>query len=200
MLVIDLLGDRDPLIRAAALQVRGDGRARRVRHDSVEPRSRSRLARARLAGVAARHAAAAERAAAADVDAVRRRSARDRRRLDVAREAERATVGDILLDHLKSDDPVVGRRRRAASASCACRPARRRSPAAYQFALRDTTYVARAALIEAFSKYGASASRSLLDVALGDKDWAVRVRAAAAAAAAEPQTDAPRGSARRRLG
>ena len=57
-------------------------------------------------------------------------------------------------------------------------------------ALRDTTYVARAAIIEAFSKYGITVSRSLLDAALADKDWAVRVRAAALLRQSDPATDA----------
>jgi len=63
-------------------------------------------------------------------------------------------------------------------------------PAAYQFALKDTTYIARAASIEAFSKYGISVSRSLLDAALADKDWAVRVRAAQLLKQADPASDA----------
>jgi cyclophilin family peptidyl-prolyl cis-trans isomerase len=63
-------------------------------------------------------------------------------------------------------------------------------PAAYQYALRDATYVARAAAIEAFSKYGISVARSLLDAALADKDWAVRVRAATLLRQADPSSDA----------
>jgi len=99
-------------------------------------------------------------------------------------------IGDILLDHLKSEDPVV--RAAAASGIGELRlPAGAQAlPAAYQFALRDSTYVARAAILEAFSRYGISVSRSLLDVALGDKDWAVRVRAATLLRQGEPQTDA----------
>jgi cyclophilin family peptidyl-prolyl cis-trans isomerase len=62
-------------------------------------------------------------------------------------------------------------------------------PAAYQFGLRDATYVARAAAIEAFAKYGISVSRSLLDAALADKDWAVRLRAAALLRQGEPATN-----------
>jgi cyclophilin family peptidyl-prolyl cis-trans isomerase len=98
-------------------------------------------------------------------------------------------IGDILLDHLKSDDPVV--RASAASGIGELRlPAGAQAlPAAYQFALRDSTYVARAAIIEAFAKYGISVSRSLLDVALGDKDWAVRVRAASLLRQGEPQAN-----------
>jgi cyclophilin family peptidyl-prolyl cis-trans isomerase len=95
-------------------------------------------------------------------------------------------AGDILLDHLKVDDPVV--RAAAASGIGELRlPAGAQAlPAAYQFGLRDASYVARAAAIEAFSKYGISVSRSLLDAALADKDWAVRVRAAALLKQGEP--------------
>src|SRR4029077_5130775 len=99
-------------------------------------------------------------------------------------------AGDILLDHLKVDDPVV--RAAAASGIGELRlPAGVRAlPSSYQFGLRDATYVARAAAIEAFSKYGISVSRSLLDAALADKDWAVRVRAAALLKQGEPSSDA----------
>ena len=100
------------------------------------------------------------------------------------------SAGDILLDHLKSDDPVV--RAAAASGIGELRlPAGAQAlPAAYQFALRDSTYVARAATIEAFSKYGITVARSLLDAALTDKDWAVRVRAATLLRQADPASDA----------
>jgi cyclophilin family peptidyl-prolyl cis-trans isomerase len=100
------------------------------------------------------------------------------------------SAGDILLDQLKSPDPVV--RAAAASGIGELRlPAGAQAlPAAYQFALGDSTYVARAATIEAFSKYGIGVSKSLLDIALRDKDWAVRVRAAQLLKQSEPQTDA----------
>jgi len=50
--------------------------------------------------------------------------------------------------------------------------------AAYTAAAADTTYVARAALLAALAQLDAAGTRPLLDEALKDKDWAVRVRAA----------------------
>jgi cyclophilin family peptidyl-prolyl cis-trans isomerase/HEAT repeat protein len=51
--------------------------------------------------------------------------------------------------------------------------------AAYRAAKGDTTYVARAAALAAVDRIDRQASRPLLAEALGDADWAVRVRAAA---------------------
>jgi hypothetical protein len=62
-------------------------------------------------------------------------------------------------------------------------------PAAYQYGLRDSTYVARAAVVDAFAKYGITSARSLLDAALADKDWAVRVKAGALLKQADPAVD-----------
>jgi cyclophilin family peptidyl-prolyl cis-trans isomerase/HEAT repeat protein len=50
--------------------------------------------------------------------------------------------------------------------------------AAYTAAGADTTYVARAALLVALVQLDPAGARPLLDAALKDKDWAVRVRAA----------------------
>jgi cyclophilin family peptidyl-prolyl cis-trans isomerase/HEAT repeat protein len=50
--------------------------------------------------------------------------------------------------------------------------------AAYTAAANDATYTARAALLAALVQLDPAGSRSLLDEALKDKDWALRVRAA----------------------
>jgi cyclophilin family peptidyl-prolyl cis-trans isomerase/HEAT repeat protein len=50
--------------------------------------------------------------------------------------------------------------------------------AAYTAAAADTTYVARAALLVALTQLDPAGTRPLLDEALKDKDWALRVRAA----------------------
>ena len=50
--------------------------------------------------------------------------------------------------------------------------------AAYQAAANDTTYVARAAILTAIHSLDPAAARPLLEGALADKDWALRVRAA----------------------
>ena len=50
--------------------------------------------------------------------------------------------------------------------------------AAYKESLNDTTYVARAALLGAVLRLDPAAARPLLQEALRDREWAVRVRAA----------------------
>jgi HEAT repeat protein/cyclophilin family peptidyl-prolyl cis-trans isomerase len=99
-------------------------------------------------------------------------------------------AGSVLLDRLSADDPVVRAAAAAGLGELRAPAGAQALPAAYQFGLRDSTYVARAAVIEAFAKYGITSSRSLLDAALADKDWAVRVRAAALLKQAEPSSDA----------
>jgi HEAT repeat protein/cyclophilin family peptidyl-prolyl cis-trans isomerase len=188
--LIDLLGDRDPRIRAAAL-----GSAATVAPEDFvtilssldpDPDWHVRTALAVLLGTLPRQSAlprlsamlgdSDDRVIAAVLTSLVKLNA--------------PAAGDILLDHLKSDDPVV--RAAAASGIGDLRlPAGAQAlPAAYQFALRDSTYVARAATIEAFSKYGITVARSLLDAALSDKDWAVRVRAAALLKQGDPASDA----------
>jgi cyclophilin family peptidyl-prolyl cis-trans isomerase/HEAT repeat protein len=84
----------------------------------------------------------------------------------------------ILTDQLKGDDFVV---RVAAANGLASLKARGAIPAlvnAYQAAAGDSTYVARAAMLDAVNTIDPAAARALLQVALQDKDWAVRVKAA----------------------
>jgi cyclophilin family peptidyl-prolyl cis-trans isomerase len=50
--------------------------------------------------------------------------------------------------------------------------------AAYTASAKDPTYVARASLLAALAQLDPAGSRPLLDEALKDKDWALRVRAA----------------------
>ncbi len=188
--LIDLLGDTDPLVRAAALKAAS----------SVSPENFILI----LSGLDPDPDWHVRSALATLLGTLPRQSAMPRLMSMISDPDQRVTavvlsslvklnapgVGDILLDHLKSDDPVV--RAAAASGIGELRlPAGAQAlPAAYQFALRDSTYVARAATIEAFSKYGISVAHSLLDVALGDKDWAVRVRAAALLRQGDPQSEA----------
>src|SRR6185369_16840083 len=84
----------------------------------------------------------------------------------------------ILTDRLKADDFVV---RVAAANGLASLKAKSAIPAlanAYQAAAGDTTYVARAAMLDAVNTIDPAAARALLQAALQDKDWAVRVKAA----------------------
>jgi len=61
---------------------------------------------------------------------------------------------------------------------------------AYRFGDRDTTYVARAAALSAIAAYGAAAATPVLNTALADKDWAVRVHAATLLRQIDPATEA----------
>jgi HEAT repeat protein/cyclophilin family peptidyl-prolyl cis-trans isomerase len=188
--LVDVISDRDPQIRAAALRsaatVDPEGFVAILSGLDADPDWRTRAALASLLGELTRQTSlprltrmledSDQRVIAAVLTSLVKIGA--------------PNAGDILLDHLKADDPIV--RAAAASGIGELRlPAGAQAlPAAYQFGLRDATYVARAAAIEAFSKYGISVSRSLLDAALADKDWAVRVRAAALLKQGEPATNA----------
>jgi cyclophilin family peptidyl-prolyl cis-trans isomerase len=88
-------------------------------------------------------------------------------------------VDRILLDRLKADDFVV---RAAAANGLADLKAPAAVPAlveAYRATNGDSTYVPRAAMLVALNRIDPMAARPLLEEALKDRDWAVRVRAAA---------------------
>jgi cyclophilin family peptidyl-prolyl cis-trans isomerase/HEAT repeat protein len=99
------------------------------------------------------------------------------------------TVTAVLLDKLKADDPVL--RAAAANGIGEVKPPEGAAALveAYKFGDRDTTYLARAAALAALSKYG-DVARETLTTALQDKDWAVRVRAASLLEQLDPETDA----------
>ena len=87
-------------------------------------------------------------------------------------------VQRILLDHLKMDDFVI---RSTAASSLAEIKAAAAVPAlvdAYGATAGDSTYVARAAILTALNTLDAAAARPMLQAALKDRDWAVRVKAA----------------------
>jgi cyclophilin family peptidyl-prolyl cis-trans isomerase/HEAT repeat protein len=94
--------------------------------------------------------------------------------------AKAGGMDKVLLDRLKSDDFAV----RAAAANGL---AEIKAPGAVQplfdayraSAGGDVTYVARAAVLGALAKLDPAAARPLLQEALMDRDWAVRVRARA---------------------
>jgi cyclophilin family peptidyl-prolyl cis-trans isomerase/HEAT repeat protein len=86
----------------------------------------------------------------------------------------------VLLDRLKSDDFVV--RATAANALADIKATGAVQPLieAYRASAGgDVTYVARAAVLAALAKLDAAAARPVLQEALMDRDWAVRVRARA---------------------
>ena len=83
-----------------------------------------------------------------------------------------------LLDKLKAEDFAV--RAAAAAGIGELRPPNGAAALAeaFRFGQRDSTYTARAAALAALERYGAQAALPVLQSALADKDWAVRVRAA----------------------
>jgi len=88
-------------------------------------------------------------------------------------------VEQVLLTHLTSDDFGL---RAAAAAGLGDLKVASAVPAlvaAFQAAQAENTYVARAAALAALVKIDQGAARPLLDAALRDRDWAVRVRAVA---------------------
>ncbi len=190
--LIDLLGDRDPLIRAAALtaaaSVQPEEFVTILSSLDPDPDWHVRASLASLLGTLPRQSALPRLTGMLNDS--------DKRVIPSVLTSlvrlNAPSAGDVLLDHLKSDDPVV--RAAAARGIGELRlPAGAQAlPAAYQFALQDTTYIARAAALEGFSRYGINVAKSLLDVALADKDWAVRVRAAQLLAQADPASDAAR--------
>jgi len=96
----------------------------------------------------------------------------------------------IMIDHLKADDPVV---RAAAAAALGDLKPENGAPAlaaAYELGQRDTVYNARAAALTALAKYGAVAAEPVLKTAWADRDWAVRVRAARLSKELNPLADA----------
>jgi cyclophilin family peptidyl-prolyl cis-trans isomerase/HEAT repeat protein len=87
-------------------------------------------------------------------------------------------LAKILLQQLAKDDVVI--RTYAAEALGELKPdgAKEALVAAYTRGASDASYSARAAAIGALAKLGAAAAVPTLNLALADKDWAVRVRAA----------------------
>jgi cyclophilin family peptidyl-prolyl cis-trans isomerase/HEAT repeat protein len=86
-------------------------------------------------------------------------------------------VEPLVVARLRAPDFAV---RAAAAAALADRKVASALPAlieAYKESLNDTTYVARAALLAAIHRLNPAAARPLLQDALMDREWAVRVRA-----------------------
>jgi cyclophilin family peptidyl-prolyl cis-trans isomerase/HEAT repeat protein len=84
----------------------------------------------------------------------------------------------VLVDRLKADDFVVRATAAAGLAEIKATGAARALADAYQATAGDSTYVARAAILTALNALDAAAARPMLEQALQDRDWAVRVKAA----------------------
>ncbi|MCX6545466.1 MAG: HEAT repeat domain-containing protein [Acidobacteria bacterium] len=98
-------------------------------------------------------------------------------------------LGPTLLRLLKHEDVMV----RAAAATAIGEMKLQGGDAAlaeaYRAGLGDGMYQARTAALGALTKYGSGAVMPVLKQALGDRDWAVRVRALALARDLDPASD-----------
>ena len=187
--MIDMLSDRDPAIRAAALRssatLDSDGFVTILSGLDADPDWHVRTTLASiLSTLPTRTGMPRLNAMLADSDQRVVASV-----LNALVKIGAPNAGGLLLDHLSADDPVVRAAAAAGLGELRAPAGAQALPAAYQYGLRDSTYVARAAVVGAFAKYGITSARSLLDAALADKDWAVRVRAAALLKQADPAVD-----------
>ena len=96
---------------------------------------------------------------------------------------------ELLLGRLEAPDVVV--RSTAARLLGKLRPPEAEAAliAAYDAAVPDASFLARAAIVEALGGYGGDAALETLRRALRDRDWVVRVRAAEHLARLEPESN-----------
>jgi HEAT repeat protein/cyclophilin family peptidyl-prolyl cis-trans isomerase len=97
---------------------------------------------------------------------------------------------EAILGRLQSADPVI--RAAAAAAIGRLKPADGAAALAeaYHAGLGDTTYVGRVAALSALVEFGADAATPILNEALSDKEWAVRLRASMLLKKINPASDA----------
>ena len=98
-------------------------------------------------------------------------------------------VESVLREHLERDDVVV--RKTAAQLLGVLKPpqAAPALAAAYDAAVSDPPYQARAAILDALADIGGLVAREVLTTALADPDWAVRVLAAKRLSTVAPGQD-----------
>ena len=87
-------------------------------------------------------------------------------------------VQDVLLDRLKADDFVIRATAANGLAELKATSAARALYDAYQGTAGDSTHTARAAILTALNALDPMTARPMLQQALQDKDWALRVKAA----------------------
>jgi cyclophilin family peptidyl-prolyl cis-trans isomerase/HEAT repeat protein len=88
-------------------------------------------------------------------------------------------IDRILIDRLKAEDIVVRAAAANALADLKIAAGVQALSEAYRSAAEESTYVARGAALGALARLDPAAARPVLNEALKDRDWAVRVRAAA---------------------
>jgi cyclophilin family peptidyl-prolyl cis-trans isomerase/HEAT repeat protein len=91
--------------------------------------------------------------------------------------AKLPNASGLISEKLKADDFVVRANAAAALAELKSADAAPSLLEAYKASLGDSTYVARAAILTALNQLNQTAAWPLLQDALRDRDWAVRVRA-----------------------
>jgi cyclophilin family peptidyl-prolyl cis-trans isomerase/HEAT repeat protein len=178
-LLLDLLSDRAPLVRGAALRAlaRVDPDTFMSALSTIEP---DRDWTVRVALASALGSIPAERSS---VLLTRMLSDQDQRVvpavLNAIVAARLPNAEALLQQQLKADDFAI---RGNAAAALAELKAVSSVPAlveAYRESLNDTTYVARAAILVALNQLSPAVARPLLQEALRDRDWPVRVRSLA---------------------
>ena len=177
-LLLDLLSDASPAVRAVALRSTAaldpDGFVAVLSGLDPDPHWNVRAALASvLGGLNAEIGLPRLQAMLADSDQRVVPSV-----LDAMVKLKAPTAAAVLIDQLKADDPMI--RTAAARGIGELKPANG-APAlaeAYRFGQRDAHYAARAAALAALARYGAADATPVLRSAFADKDWAVRVRAA----------------------
>ena len=175
-LLLDLLSDRAPVARAAAIRALA-----RVDQDSfmsalstMEP---DREWTVRVALATALGTIPADRSSRLLTTML---GDRDQRVvpavLNAVAAAHLPNAESLLVQHLKADDFVIRANAAAALAELKATTAVPALVDAYRESLADTTYVARAAILVALNQLSPAAARPLLQEALRDREWAVRVR------------------------
>ena len=96
---------------------------------------------------------------------------------------------DVLLAHLSDSDVVVRKTAATLLGELEVRQAVQPLASAYQDAVGDPSYLARAAVVDALARIGGVPALETVQAALQDPDWAVRVRAAEHLAARTPSSD-----------
>jgi cyclophilin family peptidyl-prolyl cis-trans isomerase/HEAT repeat protein len=95
----------------------------------------------------------------------------------------------VAMDHLTNEDPVVRAAAARGLATLKVPGVAAALTTAIEASRRDGLYVARAAALEALTTLDPQAAKPLLVAALGDRDWAVRVRAAELLRKLDPAAD-----------
>jgi cyclophilin family peptidyl-prolyl cis-trans isomerase/HEAT repeat protein len=188
--LIDLLGDRNPSVRAASLsalaQADPEGFITILSGLDQDPHWSVRAALASVLGRLAPDTGLPRlRSMLADADPKVVSAA-----LGAIARLRPPDAPAVLTRALVADDPAVRASAANALAELKAPVASTALVAAYRRGEADDTYIARAAALAALAACSRADAPPVLAMALGDKDWAVRVRAAALLRDIDPGSDA----------